>query len=733
MATFLYRLGRACHRRRRAVVGLWALLVVLAGLGAATLSGTLTSSFSIPGTESQQALDLLEERLPEASADGATARVVLLAPQGTSLTAGAPKAAVEGVVRELQALPGVASVVDPYAAGAVSRDGRTAYASITYGVPSPDLSAAERAALLDAGAAAERAGLTVEVGGDAAQEVPEQGAAEAIGLGVAAVVLLGTFGSLVAAGLPLLTAVVGVGLTVAGISVLSGVVELGSSTPALATMIGLAVAIDYALFIVSRYRHELLAGHDGAEAAGRAVGTAGSAVVFAGATVVIALGALTVVGIPFLSEMGLAAAATVLVAVLIALTLVPALLGTAGLRVLGRRGRAARDVEGDAGPTPWGERWARFVLRRRVPVVLAVVLGLGVLAVPALDLELALPSEGSASPETTQRRAYDALAAGFGPGVNGPLLVALDLAGAPDGAAVTQRVAAGLAEVDGVLAVAPAGGDRTGDTALLAVVPATGPSDPATERLVQDLRRQARDLTGTRDAALYVTGATAVGIDVSEKVSSALVPYLLVVVGLAFLLLLLVFRSVLVPVKATAGFLLSVAAAFGAVVAVFQWGWLGGLLGVDAPGPVLSFLPIFLVGVLFGLAMDYEVFLVTRMREEHVHGASADDAVVQGFRHGARVVTAAGLIMLSVFAGFVTASEVVIKSIGFGLAAGILFDAFAVRMTLVPAVMSLLGERAWWLPRWLDRALPKVDVEGEELSRLLAERAEAPVLAGTRS
>ncbi|MEO7754089.1 MAG: MMPL family transporter, partial [Terracoccus sp.] len=620
MAAFLYRVGRWSFRRRGVVLLLWALVLGGVGAGALTLSGPTSNAFSIPGTESQRALDLLTERTG-ANAEVATARVVFIAGDGASLADPAATKAIEQTVASLASLPQVRSAADPFVTQSVSRDGGTAFSTVTYAVKATDLTDADREALLAATRSAEAAGVDVEVGGDATQVAPAQSASEGIGLLVAALVLVITFGSLVAAGLPLLTAVIGVGLGFLGIEVASGFVELSSTTSSLALMLGLAVGIDYALFIVSRYRHELLQRRSPQEAIGRAVGTAGSAVVVAGATVVIALAALSVVGIPFLTQMGLAAAATVLFSVIIALTLLPALLGFLGLRVLGRAGLASRDSESNGGvgagrhrmvKAPFGERWARGVLRHRVVALVVTVVALGAVAVPALDLRLALPSDGTASVDTTQRRAYDALAAGFGPGFNGPLIIVADLASAPDPTTATQTIATDLAAVPGVVAVTPPQQDPSGTTAIYSVIPASGPADVATEDLVNGIRADAVTWRSDTGAEVYVTGTTAVGIDVSEKLAGALGPYLGVVVGLAFLLLMLVFRSLLVPLKAVVGFLLSVAAAFGAVVLVFQNGWAADLLGVSATGPIISFLPILLVGILFGLAMDYEVFLVTR-------------------------------------------------------------------------------------------------------------------------
>ncbi|MFB9928959.1 MMPL family transporter [Amycolatopsis halotolerans] len=714
MAPFLYRLGRLSFRRRALVAAVWALVLMALGAGALTLSGKLSDSVTIPGTESQQAIDRLAEHFPQAAAGGGTARVAIAAPDGRKITGPAGQAAVEGVVGKLKSAPKVAGVVDPFQAKSVSPDGRVALAQVSYQVKGFELSDSDRQALLATGEHAKQLGYQVEYGGDAVQGVPATGATEGLGVAVAAVVLIITFGSLLAAGIPLLTALIGVGVGMAGIMLASGSMELNSNTPVLALMIGLAVGIDYALFIVSRYRHELAEGREPEEAAGRAVGTAGSAVVFAGLTVIIALAGLTVVGIPFLGQMGVAAAATVVVAVLIALTLLPAVLGFAGARVGSNKIRVRRRTEG---PTH-GERWARFVARHRVPVLLAALVGLAVVAIPALSMQLGLPNDSTAAPDTTQRKAYDLVSKGFGEGANGPLLVVVDT-GPNHNPESLKQAAADIGKLPDVAAVTPPKVNPAGDTAVLTVIPKSGPSSTQTEDLVSAIRAQSAPLQENTGGSLAVTGQTAANIDVSQKLSDAMLPYLALIVGLAFLLLMLVFRSVVVPLKATLGFLGSVVATFGAVVAVFQWGWLTDLLGVASTGPIMSMLPILLIGVLFGLAMDYQVFLVTRMREEHVHGAEPQEAMVTGFRHGARVVVAAALIMISVFAGFVLAESTLIQSIGFALAFGVLVDAFVIRMTIVPAVMSLLGRGAWWLPKWLDRILPNVDVEGEGLVREL--------------
>ncbi|MGW3192909.1 MMPL family transporter [Streptomyces ardesiacus] len=737
MATFLYKLGRLAFRRRPFVALIWVALLTLAGVGAASAPPAGNSSFSIPGTEAQKAFDLLEQRFPGASADGATARVVFKAPSGEKMTDAGNKATVEKTVGDLADGSEVASVADPYTGNAVSKDGTIAYASVKYDVSGMELEESTKDALEDAAQQARDAGLTVEVGGDALQAVPETGATEVIGIAVAAVVLVITFGSLVAAGLPLLTALIGVGIGVSTITALASALELGSTTSILAMMIGLAVGIDYALFIVSRYRAELAEGREREEAAGRAVGTAGSAVVFAGLTVVIALVGLAVVNIPMLTKMGVAAAGTVAIAVLIALTMIPALLGYAGRRVkpagakgrlLGRARKSGEPKPAETGGQPranLGTRWASFVVRRPLAVLLLGVVGLGAAAVPAASLELGLPDDGSQPTSTTQRRAYDLLSEGFGPGFNGPLMVVVDAKGSDAPKDAFDDVAGTIEGLDGVVAVTPPAPNKGGDTATITVIPDSKPSSVQTEDLVHAIRDAGGDIEAKTGAETLVTGSTAMNIDVSEKLNDALVPYLVLVVGLAFLLLIVVFRSILVPLKAALGFLLSVMAALGAVVAVFQWGWLSGLMGVEETGPVMSMMPIFMVGVVFGLAMDYEVFLVTRMREAFVHGEKPHQAVVTGFKHGARVVTAAAVIMMAVFAGFIGSSESMVKMIGFGLAIAVFFDAFVVRMAIVPAVLALLGKRAWWLPKWLDRALPNVDVEGDGL-RTADERGADP-------
>ncbi|MEU6707777.1 MMPL family transporter [Streptomyces wuyuanensis] len=719
MATFLYKLGRFAFRRRLTVLFTWILLLVLAGVGASVATAPPPSTFSMPGTESQRALDVLEDRFPGSDPDGAGARIVFKAPEGERIDTAQRRAGINRALASVRTGSSqVAAVADPFTARAVSRDGGSAYATVAYKVAPAALTDATRNSLQDAVKVSRRSGLTVETGGSAVETQSESGT-EIVGIVIAAFVLLVTFGSLVAAGLPLVTALLGVGTGVSGIAALAHTLNLGDTTSQLALMLGLAVGIDYALFIVTRYRAELADGLDREEAAGRAVGTAGSAVVFAGLTVVIALAGLSVVGIPMLTKMGLAAAATVALAVVVALTLLPALLRLAGRRIVGRRarkrtatGRAKRPARSRA-----SARWARFVLRRPIPVLVAGVVGLGVLSVPAASLELGLPDEGSLSVETTQRKAYDLLAEEFGAGFNGPLTVVVDATGAAERRDAALDVAASVRGLDGVAAVGRPGFNGAGDTATITVVPDSGPSSEATEALVGEIRGTTAAVASATGARAMVTGQTALKLDFTRKMNDALLPYLALVVGLAFLLLMVVFRSVLVPLKAAVGFLLSVGAALGAVVAVFQWGWSADLFGVDRTGPIMSTMPVFMVGIIFGLAMDYEVFLVTRIREAYVRGAGPARSVEDGFRHGGRVVTAAAVIMVAVFGSFLGAAEEAVKMIGFGLAVAVLLDAFVVRMALVPAVLALLGRAAWWLPKWLGKVLPAVDVEGERLRR----------------
>jgi RND superfamily putative drug exporter len=708
MATALYHLGRMAFRRRKTVLALWLVVIVGAFAAAATLSDSFKDSSTMPGTESQAAADLLDERLPQAN--GASGRIVFAAPAGLRLTDGPRPTAIADAVAGAAKAPGVTSVSEPR----TSKDGRIAFAEVTWATSAEDIPEGSIAAVQKAAETARAAELQVEFGGDAVDSDPSPGGTgEVIGLGVAALVMTITFGSLLAAGLPLLTAVIGVAVGIAGIVAATGLFGMDSTVPTVALMLGLAVSIDYALFIISRHRTHLFQGMQPEEAAARAVGTAGSAVVFAGATVTIALASLTVVGIPFLSAMGLAAAGTVAVAVLVSLTFVPAMLGFAGMRLA--KGKNFDTGRRAARPT-LGARWVGLVTRHRLPAVVLTVVALGALAIPALDMRLGQSGDQTAPPEETNRRAYDLLGAGFGPGFNGPLTLVVDAGAGGSAKAAATVVAAEFGQLDDVVSAGTPVLNEAGDTAIVSLTPRSGPSSEATKDLVGQIRDRTDELPGELDAQVLVTGPSAANIDFADRLSRALLPYLAVIVGLAFLLLMVAFRSVLVPLTAVGGFLLTIGATLGALVAVFQQGTFAEQLAVEQ-APIVPVLPIFTVGILFGLAMDYQVFLVSRMREEHVHGAEPTRAITEGFRHGARVVTGAALIMAAVFAGFILEETAIIKSIGFALAFGILVDAFVVRMTLIPALLAMLGRRAWWLPRPLGWLLPHVDIEGARLAK----------------
>ncbi|GAB3274233.1 MMPL family transporter [Sinomonas notoginsengisoli] len=559
------------------------------------------------------------------------------------------------------------------------------------------------------------------------------GPAEAIGVAVAALVLIVMLGTFVAAGLPLVMALVGVAAGVGGTFALTGLIEMSSVTPMLGLMLGLAVGIDYSLFILNRHRNQLLNGMDPRESVALAIGTSGTAVVFAGLTVVIALVALVVPGLPFLAVMGVAAAATVAVAVLIAVTLLPAVLRLVGRRIVSKRrwakadrenvkpGHEAEAARADLDKSNHG--WGAWVTGHPWIAVVASVLLLGALTIPAAQLHLALPDGGADPVDSTSYKAYDATGRYFGAGMTGPIVVVGELpAGLDDTAAKVKQldVVDQLRSVPGVVAAVPLALSPDHRTAVFRVVPTEGPASASTVQVVHDLRAEGPAIQSQTGVSIGLTGQTAANVDVTSKIADALPVYLAIVVGLSFLLLLLVFRSLLVPVLATAGFLLSLGAAFGSVVAVYQLGWLGPVFDVTHPGPILSFMPILLIGILFGLAMDYQVFITSGIRESFAHGQEAHLAVRTGFHHAAKVITAAAIIMVSVFAGFIFSHLTMVRPLGFGLALGVLLDAFMVRMTLVPAVMRLFGKAAWWLPRWLDRLLPDLDIEGAKLERTTA-------------
>ena len=651
--------------------------------------------------------------------------------------------------------------------GFVSEDGTTALVQVRFDTQTQQLDPDVLSRVPETGEGLAKAGLQVDYGQELTMTREVGGIGEVVGVAVAGVVLLVMLGSLVLAGLPLGIALIGVGVSLTLGVATSRWIELQQMAPVLGMMLGLAVGIDYALFIVNRHRRQLAdlvaAGEEPTRdrirrSVALATGTAGSAVVVAGTTVVIALAALAVSGIPTLLQMGLLAAFTVAVTVLVALTLTPALLSLVGRRAIPRRTR--RRPSTGSGERGWPHAWVRLVASRPRTSAVLVALVMLVLAVPALSMRLGLPDGSSEPQDSTAYRAYERVADSFGAGANGPLLLAAEYdepVAQDDLVAEEATVARAVLAVDDRVSVLPIGTSEDRQTIAFQVVPAEGPSAASTVDLVEGLRRIAdgervrenprlghapyvsdlnpsgEQLLGD-DVELGLTGATVANLEVSERLAGALPLYLTMVIGLSLVLLTVVFRSLLVPLVATAGFLLSVAASFGAIVAVYQWGWLGSLFDVHDPSAVFSFMPTLLIGILFGLAMDYQMFLVSGMHEAYMHGRDARTAVRSGFVSGARVVAAAALIMVSVFGGFIYAEMTMARSIGFGLAVGVLLDAFLVRMTFTPAVMTLLGDRAWWLPRWLDRLLPDLDVEGSKLAERLAreeEQAQAPAAERT--
>ncbi|WP_404191874.1 MMPL family transporter [Streptomyces tauricus] len=713
MAALLYRLGALGARRWRTTLVGWLLaLGAVTGLGF-SFAGSFEDSGSIPGSPAQTALTKMDRHFP--SPDVQSADIVFQAPPGRKVTDPDLREALAAGIAAMGDVHGVAEVGDPVEDDTVSEDGRTAVAQVAFTTKKDeDVPAGTLDAVKDAGERARQAGLRTVYGGDAyAPSTSPFGPPEMVGLGVALVILVITFGSLLAAGLPLITAVLGVVGTMAAMMGAATVLGVSDSAPTLAMMLGLAVGIDYALFIVSRHRTQLAAGMPVVESVARANATAGSAVVFAGATVVIALAGLSVAGVPMLTSMGLASAGAVAAAVVLALGLLPALLGMAGRRLTPKAGTRRVRRPARQGGTSMGVRWTEGVLRRPVRTLVLGAVALIALALPATQLKLALTDEGNSPTTTSSRQAYDLVGDAFGAGANGPLVILVE---DDDPAAVASTATAvedRLRDVEGIADVSGVEVAEDESAARIRIIPDTGPRTQQTSDLVSRLRTEMKPVAESGGSYVAVTGLTAVSIDVSDKLSGALVPFAVVVVGLSLLLLMIAFRSVAVPVKATIGFLLSVGAAFGATVAVFQWGWLAGLLGVASTGPVAGFMPIIVMAVLFGLAMDYEVFLVSAMRDDYVRHRDARAAILTGARDAARVVTSAALIMISVFVGFLFSHDADIMPIAFALAFGVMVDAFLVRMTLVPAVLALLGDRAWWLPRRLDRFLPRLDVEGE--------------------
>jgi RND superfamily putative drug exporter len=721
MTAFLFRLGRLSHAHPWRVLAAWFLIILaIAGAGFG-FGGKLSEGFTIPGTESQTALDRLDAVFPQAA--GASAQAVMVAPAGSRVDRGEAKQAITDTIAAIERIDGIETVSSPfsaYAVNAVSADHRAAIVSVQFssgdgGVKKTTLDALQKTASIGEGAH-----MQVAFTGQVFQNTAfGPSITEVFGLAFAAIVLIVTFGSLLAAGMPLISAIIGVLLSVAGLMFSANFTDVASASLTLALMLGLAVGIDYGLFVISRYRDQLALDVPIEDALPKAVATAGTAVVFAGTTVIIALVGLLIVRIPFLSVMGVGAAFAVFLAVCGSTTLLPAVLALAGRRLIPKPGSRVRRraLAAAAGrPGTLGARWGALIEKVPALFLVVVVAILAVLAIPAGSMQLSLPTNGTEAPGTGPRVAYDLTSKYFGEGRNGPLVLLIDVTQNNDFITDLDSVKHRIAALPDVKAVGKPTPNATLDTAIMQVIPASGPTSDKTIALVNRIRGLSASLDRQYHMPISVTGSTAVQIDISTRLGNALIPFILVVVGLSVILLMAVFRSLVVPLKAAVGFLLSLAASIGATVAVFQWGWGASLLHVE-PGPLLSFLPILGVAILFGLSMDYEVFIVSGMRETWAHTGDYRQSVRRGFAGGVRVVTAAALIMIFVFASFIPEGSGTIKPIAFTLAVGILLDAFLIRMTLVPAVMFLFRRAAWYLPGWLDRLLPTVDIEGEGIVR----------------
>ena len=718
----LYDLGRRCFRHGRLVLLIWVGVLVLAAAGAGLLQKGTDNTFTLPGSQSQEAMDQLTHLVPQLT--GAQAQVIVLPPAGTKADAPAVQADVEAFITQVEAVDLVAAVSSPYDpsnVGAINPTDEAALVSVRLTVGDPQVTAGFRTDLLDLAEALQQElgpGSTVSVGGDAFSIDPVTvGVTELLGLLIAFLVLYLAFRSFIAASMPLVTAVMAVGITMMLILLATSFMTISSSALTLSVMLGVAVGIDYTLFVLSRYRELLGEGTEPEEAAATAVATAGSAVLFAALTVVVALFGLAVPGIPLLTIMGVCAATGVTMAAAMTITATPALFSVFGSR-LRPKTRKPRGRRKQARPrTRFAQIWVRVVTRVPAVTVLVCTVPLIILAIPASQIELSLPNSGSAEEGTPQRTTYDLISQYYGPGYNGPLLVTADIISSDDPVGLTSDLGGYFAMQPGVASVPQATPDQTGVLAIVQIIPTTGPSDPATTQLVEELRADQPYVQQTYGVTTRVTGSTAVGIDVSDQLASALVPFLILVVGLSLVLLMVVFRSIVVPITATLGYVLSLGTALGVVTIVFVLGYGADALGVPAVGPVISFLPVVLMAVLFGLAMDYEVFLVSRIQEHFAHHADPRRAIEEGFVSASHVITAAALIMFAVFLSFFPEGDSTIKPISLGLAVGVFVDAFIVRMTLMPALLAMFGRLTWSLPAPLAARLPRIDIEGEGLAR----------------
>ncbi|MEU6886965.1 MMPL family transporter [Streptomyces viridosporus] len=721
-------LARWCVQRRLITVLLWLLALIGTAAGAVAAGSAYSNDYEVPGTESGRATELLREGFPGLGGDSDT--VVWHTSSGTVRDAGVERT-MSRTLDRIEGLPGVAAVIGPYdeaGAGQVSEDGRTAYATVAFEDQAKDIDAGEAAAVVETAEAAEADGLRVELGGSAVEATGSSGGhlAEAVGVLVAAVVLFLAFGSLAASLLPIATALVGVGTAYAGIGLLGHVMTVADFAPMLGMLIGLGVGIDYALFIVTRHRRGLKRGLTVTEAAGDAVATTGRAVVFAGATVCIALLGMLILRLNFLNGVAVAASLTVVLTVAASVTLLPALLSFIGMRALSRRERRRLAEYGPEPevPTGFAARWSAFVERHPKLLGAIAVVVMAVLALPTLSLHLGTSDQGNDPKTSTTRQAYDLIAEGFGPGANGPLTLVTEVDGAQDRLAL-DNLGAALRETEGVASASLVTYGAGGDTAYLTVVPESSPQSRQTSDLVDRLRDDVlpRAEAGT-SLDVQVGGVTAGYDDFADVIVAKLPLFVGVVIGLGCLLLLLAFRSVGIPLKAAVMNVAAVAAAFGVVVAIFQWGWGSELLGLGRAGPIEPFLPVIMVSVLFGLSMDYQVFLVSRMYEEWLETGDNRRAVRVGLAETGRVINSAAVIMISVFLAFVLSGDRVIAMFGIALAVAVALDAFVLRTLLVPALMHLLGGANWWLPRSLDRILPRISIEPPE-SRVAHERLAA--------
>lgn len=744
MSAKLYALGRWCFRHARATILVWLLIALgLAGL-AVGFHGGFNNDFEIPGAASQEALERLEMTFP--SGAGVQATAIVVSPEGTSIEQW--KSQIEDNLDIFEGIDFVESVRSPwgeFVSGQVSDNDRAALVSIPLDIEET-ASPEQLSELTDAGEQFQQAlggGVEVTMGGQAFDiELPALGITEVIGVVLAYVVLVVMLGSLITAAIPIVTAILGVGLTMALMFTGTAITTINTTTPILAVMLGLALGTDYALFIFSRHRDQLRAGMDVEESMARAVGTAGTAVLFAGMMNGIALSGMAVAGIPFLTVMGIFASVAVAFTIAIALTLLPAAAGLLGERMRPKARRVTSAVQhGDAsapapssGPqNPAQQRpasatnkpnlfdwWGKITTTHPVVIIVVFSVLVGALSIPGFNLRLSLPNAGTQPADSPARIAFDLNAEHFGPGANAPLIITAGIIGSDDPMGLISDLRKDVEAVDGVARVTMAVPNENADTALIQLQPTTGADDPATIETVERLHELTASWQDTYGIDGEVTGFTAVQMDVTQRLADAIVPFGVLVVGLTLVLLAAVFRSVWVPIKTTVGFLFSVGAGFGATELVFNEGILRQVINLEQAVPVISFLPIILMGILFGLAMDYEMFIVSRIREDYVHGNSAIGAIRRGLHDSGPVVTALAMIMFFVFAFFVPTGMMAMKAIAFALAISVVVDAFIVRMTLTPAVLALLGDRAWWMPRWLDKLLPIVDIEGEVLTRQLA-------------